>query len=130
MKGTHILSQFSILCPFRLITSYAFPTSSIFTCTLLPKSIFVWHFLLNLNLKCHNSEPVPDFDLISTLKARPKYQLSSVSLVMENYTQKNQLDCTQKNGDWASLGNPLIVILDQHFKKTKMTTYFRKYTSK
>ena len=35
-------------------------------------------------------ETVRDFDLIQTLRTMPKYQLSSGSLVVEDYTQQNR----------------------------------------
>ena len=34
---------------------------------------------------------------------RPKYQLSSGSLVLEDYKQQNRWDYTQQNRDWAAL---------------------------
>ena len=46
---------------------------------------------------------VRDFYLIPTLRARPKYQLSTGSLVVEDYTQQNQWDYTLQNCDWAAL---------------------------
>ena len=76
------------------------------------------------------SKTVRVFDLIPTLRARPKYQLSSGSLVVEDYTQQNQWDYTQQNCDWAALENPQIDTLDPHFEKTTMTTCKSKYISK
>ena len=40
---------------------------------------------------------------IPTLRARPKYQLSSDILLVEDYMQQNRLDYTQQNRDWAAL---------------------------
>ena len=57
------------------------------------------------------------------LRARPKYQLSSASLVVDDYMQQNCWDYAQQNHDWASLENPQINTLDPHFEKTTMTTY-------
>ena len=54
-------------------------------------------------MNCHIIEIVRAFDLIPTLRTRPKYQLSSGSLVVEDYTQQNQWDYTQQNRDWAAL---------------------------
>ena len=49
------------------------------------------------------SETVRDFDLIPMLRARPKYQLSYDSPVVEDYTQQNQWDYVQQNYDWTAL---------------------------
>ena len=51
-----------------------------------------WAFFLSLTLNCHIFETLGDFDQIPTLRARPKYQLSSGSLVVEDYMQQNQWD--------------------------------------
>ena len=67
-------------------------------------------------MNCHNSEPIRAVHLIPTLRTRPKYQLSSGSLVVEDYTQQNRWDYTQQNRwdytqqnhDWAALENPQI----------------------
>ena len=64
---------------------------------------YFWVFFLSLTLNCHISKTVRDFDLIPTLRARPKYQLSSGSLFVEDYTQQNRWDYTQQNHDWAAL---------------------------
>ena len=81
-------------------------------------------------MNCHNSKPVKAFELIPTLKARPKYHSSYVSLVVEDYTQQNRLDYAQQNRDWATLEKPQIDTLDTHFEQTTMTTYKRKYISR
>ena len=86
--------------------------------------IFCWE-----TWNCHNSEPVRGFDLIPTLKAMPKYQLTPGSLVVEDYTQ-HWWDYAQLNGDWRALENPPIDTLDPNFEKTTMTTYKSKYISK
>ena len=62
-----------------------------------PRGPMLW------KLNCHIGETVRDFDLTPTLRARPKYQLSSGSLVVEDYTQQNRWDYTQKNHDCAAL---------------------------
>ena len=64
---------------------------------------YFWVCFISLTLNCHISKTVRDFDLIPTLRARPKYQLSSGSLSVEDYTQQNQWDYTQQNHDWAAL---------------------------
>ena len=48
------------------------------------------------------SEIMRDFVLMPKLRARPKYQLSSGSLVVEDYRQQNQWNYTQPH-DWAAL---------------------------
>ena len=58
-------------------------------------------FLFTLN--CHNSITVRAFCLIPTLRARPEYQLSYASLVVEDYPQQNRWDYPQQNQDWAAL---------------------------
>ena len=92
--------------------------------------IHIFCNLLLTTLNCHNPEPVRDFDLIPALRARPRYQLSSDSLVVEDYTQQNRGDYTQQNHDWAVLENPKIDTLDPNFEKTTMPTYKSKYISK
>ena len=69
-------------------------------------------------------------DLFPTLRARPKYQLSSGSLALEDYMQQNLWDYTQQNSDWAALENPQIDTLDPYFEKTTMTTNKSNYISK
>ena len=81
-------------------------------------------------MNCHNSEPIIAFDLIPTLRAQPKHQLSSGSLVVEDYTQQNRWDYAKQNRDWAVLESPQVDTLDPHFEKTTMTTYKSKYKSK
>ena len=54
-------------------------------------------------MNCHTIETVRAFDLILMLRNRPKYQLSSGSLVVEDYTQQNRWDYIQQNPDWAAL---------------------------
>ena len=73
----------------------------------------------------HNSEPVRAFDLVPTLRAKTKYQLSFV--VVEDYTQQNRWDYAQQNRDWAALENPQMDTLAPNFEKTTMTTYKSKY---
>ena len=63
------------------------------------------------------SETARAFDLISTLRARPKYKKSYFSLVVEDYTQQNR--------DWAAVENLRI----DTFEKPTMTTYKSKYKS-
>ena len=87
-------------------------------------------FFVEKTLNCPNSEPVKAFDLIPTMRAGPKYQLSSGSLVMEDYTQQNRWDYTQQNRDCAALEKPQIDTLDPNFEKTTKTTYKSKYISK
>ena len=81
-------------------------------------------------MNCHNPEPVTDFDLIPKLRAGPRYQLSSDSLIVEDYTQQNQGDYTMQNHDWAALENPKIDTLDPNFEKTTMPRNKSKYISK
>ena len=81
-------------------------------------------------MNCNFTETVRAFDLVLTLRARPKYQLSSRSLVAEDYTPQNRWDYTQQNYDWAVLGNPQIDTLETNLEKTKMTAYKSKYISK
>ena len=77
----------------------------------LTKKISSFHFLnpcsqayfLAKTLNCNNSKTDRAFDLIPTLRAGPKYQLSSGSLVMKDYTQQNRWDQTQQNHDWPAL---------------------------
>ena len=57
------------------------------------------------------------------MRARPKYQLSSGSLGVEDYTQQNQWDYMQQNCDWTALENPQIDTLDPFFEKTTMITF-------
>ena len=64
---------------------------------------YYWAFLCVKTLNCHNSETVRAFDLFPTLRAGPQYQLSSGSLVVEDYTQQNRWDYTQQNRDWTAL---------------------------
>ena len=45
----------------------------------------------SLTLNCHISETVSDFDLIPALRARPKYQLYSGILVVDDYTTTNSM---------------------------------------
>ena len=48
------------------------------------------------------------------LRARPKYELSSGSLVVEDYMQENWWDFVQQNCDWAALetfNSNLLVLL-------------------
>ena len=73
-------------------------------------------------MNCHIFKTVRAFDIIPTLRARPKYQLLSGGLVVEDYTQQNRWDYTQQNRDWAAIENPQIDTLDPHFGKTTMTT--------
>ena len=61
--------------PSGLRTSYVFQRN-LFLLEFIFVGIFCWQ-----TLNCHNSEPVRAFDLISTLRATPKYQLPSGSLV-------------------------------------------------
>ena len=81
-------------------------------------------------MNCNDSEPDIAFDLIPTLKARPQYQLSSGSLVVEDYRQQNRWEYAQQNRDWAALENPQIDNLDLNLEMTKMTTFKSKYISK
>ena len=69
------------------------------------------------------------FDLILTLRARPKYQLSS-SIFVQDYTQQNRWDYTQQNRDWEALENPQIKPFHPNFEKTTMFIYTNKYISK
>ena len=54
-------------------------------------------------LNCHNYKTVRAVELIPTLRARPQYQVSYGSLVVEDYTQQNRWDYTQQNCDWAAI---------------------------
>ena len=80
-------------------------------------------------MTCYISITVRAFDLIPTLRARPQYQLSSGSLVLEDYPQQNRWDYPQQNQERAALGNLQIDTLDPNFDKTTMTTEKTKYTS-
>ena len=82
-----------------------------------------------MTLNCHILETDIAFDLIPTLRARHKYQLSSGSLVPEDYTQQNRWDYTKQNCNWEALENPQIDTLDPHFEKTTMNTYKSKFIS-
>ena len=64
------------------------------------------------------------------LRARPQYQLSSDSLVVEDYTQHNRWDYAEKNRDWAAVENSKIDNLDPNFEETTTTSYKSKYISK
>ena len=60
--------------------------------------ILVWK-----TLNCYIIATVRAFYLNPTLRTRPKYQLSSGSLVLEDYTQQNWWDYTQQNRDCVAL---------------------------
>ena len=88
----------------------------LFICISLLKSIFLFFVCLN-TLNCLIFEIVRAFNLVLTLRARPKYQLSSSILVVEDYTQQNRWDYTQQNRDWEALENPQIDTLLPNFEK-------------
>ena len=81
-------------------------------------------------MKCHNSGPVKAFDLNLKLRAWLKYQLSSGTFDVEDYTQQNLWDYAQQNCGWAALENPQIDTLEPNFEKTTITTYESKHISK
>ena len=49
------------------------------------------------------------FDLIPTLRAKPKYQLSSSILVVKDYMHQNH--------DWEALGNPKLTLCTQILRR-------------
>ena len=79
-------------------------------------------------LKCHNSKTVRAFDLTPMLRAGPRYQLSSGSLVVKDYTQQNRWDQTQQNRDWAALesfkSNHWVLIAEKVVLSHKETQVF------
>ena len=79
------------------------------------------YFFLSQTFNCHISKTVTDFDLIPTLRARPNYQLSSCSLVVEDYTQQNRWDYTQLTRDWAALESSKSNLWDLIVKKVVLS---------
>ena len=57
---------------------------------------YILAFFVEKTLNCHNSEPVRAFDLITMLRARPKNQLLSGSLVLEDHLPQNWWDYASK----------------------------------
>ena len=66
-------------------------------------NLYIWAFLVWKTFNCHIIETVRDSDLIPKLRAGPKHELSSGSLVVEDYTQHNRGDYMQQNCGWAAL---------------------------
>ena len=90
-------------------------------------------FLVEKTLNGHNSEPVTAFDLISMLRARPKYQLSvcgglhaakymglHAAKSMGLHTAKSWLGSLRKPPNWD---------FGPKFEKTTMTTSKSRYIS-
>ena len=129
VKGTNLLSQLWYFMSFKIKKFLCF-SNIIYFHFQFTSWIHIFGIFCSKALNCHSSDPARAFDLIQTLTARSKYQLSFCSFVVEDYTQKNQWNYAQQLRDWAALENPQIDPLYPHFEKTTMTTYKSKYISK
>ena len=102
VKGTNVLSKLWYFMSFEIKDFLRFSNIIYFHLRFTSWIHIFKHFCWQ-TLNCHFTKTVRAFDLIPTLRARPKYQLSSGSLVVEDYTQQNRWDYTQQNRDWAAL---------------------------